>query len=475
MTDYRSFLESKAIVVRPSGISVPADAVHPSRFGHQRDIIRWMLRKGRAACFAATGMGKAGIAVEACRLTGERALILAPLGVVPQFVDEGARLGVTVMPARDQSESPPTGITVANYDRLHRFDPAAFGCVALDESSCLKHEDAKIREKLVDGFRDTPFRFAFSATPAPNDHAELANHAEFLGVMERREVLATFFVHATKQGPDGKPIKAKKGQKATQEWRLKGHARDAFYRWLASWGMSLKRPSDLGYDDDGYLLPELSIRPVIVRTDWVRPGELFASELKGVQDRAAVRRATLEDRVRAAVELVRREPDEPWVLWCGLNDEQDALAEALGDRCASIDGRTPPDERIRLHAAWKAGERPYLVTKGLVFGHGMNWQHCARTAFVGLSDSYELYHQMLRRFWRFGQARPVHAYVVLTEPEEVVYANVLRKEREFEAMTDELVRHVAAFERDELAGIGRTEDLPHAQPTRLPAWLQGAA
>jgi hypothetical protein len=394
---YHRFLARKALVVRPAGITVSPDAVHPRQLGHQRVLTQWMLGKGRAACFAATGLGKAGMAIEGCRLTGQRSLILTPLGVVQQFVDEGRRLDVEVTAARQQSEAHPTGITVANYDRLHLFNLDDFGCLVADESSCLKHEDAKIGTRLIEASRDIPFRFAYSATPAPNDHAELARHAEFLGVMERREVLATFFVHANKA--DGS-----KGQ----EWRLKGHARAPFYRWLASWGMTLKRPSDLGFSDAGYALPPLTIRPVIVKTDWTRPGELFASELKGIQDRSAVRRATFADRVGAALELIRDEPDEQRIIWCGLNDEQNAIAAALGDRCVSISGSMAPEDKIAAERRWRRGDVRYLVSKVSIFGYGMNWQHCARMTFVGLSDSYEQYHQGIRRIWaiRPATARP---------------------------------------------------------------------
>jgi hypothetical protein len=258
-------------------------------------------------------------------------------------------------------------------------------------------------------------------------------------------------------------------------WRLRGHAREPFYRWLASWAMTMKRPSDLGYSNDGYILPPLEILPVIVPTDWIREGQLFATALKGITDRAAVRKATLNDRVRPAVDLVNAEPSEPWVLWCGLNAEQDALAAALGDNCVSIDGRTSEDARLAGLAEWRSGKRQVMVTKGAVFGWGMNWQHCARTAFVGLSDSFEAYHQIIRRFWRFGQQRTVKAYVVLSEPEEAIYANVKRKEREFEQMTDELIRHVANFQRAEIGHVARASETEHMQPMRLPHWLEGAA
>lgn len=449
--DYQAFLASKRAIVQPSGIPISRDDVHPSRFGFQRDLIAWAVRKGRCALFTATGTGKAGMAIEYARLTDERALIFTPLGVTGQFVDEGKRLGVDVTVARSQADVVGQ-ISVTNYERLHLFDLAQFGCVVIDESSCLKDHESKTRAALTEACRRVPFRLALSATPSPNDVAELANHAEFLGVMSRTEMLATWFVH----DQDG--------------WRLRGHAREPFYRWLASWAMTMKRPSDLCYSDDGYILPPLEIHPSIVATDWIRPGQLFATSLKGITDRAAVRKATIADRVAAAVELVNAEPSEPWVLWCGLNAEQDALRDALGENCVSIDGRTSEAERERLYPQWLSGERQVLVTKGAVFGWGMNWQHCARTAFVGLSDSFEAYHQIIRRFWRYGQRRTVKAYVVLSEPEEAIYANVKRKEAEFEAMTDELIRHVADFERAEIGHVARRDEA-HAEPMRLPRWL----
>lgn len=454
--DYQQFLASKAVVVRPSGVGVAPEAIHPSRFGFQRTLISWALRKGRAALFTATGTGKAGMALEFARLTGERSLIFTPLGVAGQFVDEGQRLDLDVTIVREPRDI--TGqISVTNYERLHLFNLREFGCVVIDESSCLKDHESKTRAALTVACKDVPFRLACTATPSPNDIAELANHAEFLGIMSRTEMLATWFVHDE------------------TGWRLRGHAHEAFYRWLASWAMTMKRPSDLGFPDDGYILPPLEIHPVIVATNWIREGQLFSTSLKGITDRAQVRKATLNDRVMATADLVRAESDEPWVLWCGLNAEQDALAAELSDICVSIDGRTSEAERERLYPMWRSGERRVLVTKGAVFGWGMNWQHCARTAFVGLSDSFESYHQIIRRFWRYGQQRTVKAFVVLSEPEEAIYVNVKRKEREFEEMTDRLIEHVTSFERAELGHTPEQSLTEHGQPMRLPRWIQGAA
>lgn len=456
MMAYVDFLATKAVVVRSSGHEVDPSDIHPSLFGFQRDLVRWSLRKGRAALFADTGLGKTRMQLEWARLTGQRALILAPLAVVRQTVAEAASIGITVTAARSQAEAAPTGITITNYEMLGHFDPSAFGAVALDESSILKNFEGKVRTVLIRAFSQTPYRLACTATPAPNDIAELANHAEFLGVMKREEMLAAFFVHDD------------------TGWRLKGHAREPFYRWMASWGMSLKRPSDLGYSDDGYALPPLEITASLVPTTFTRPGELFATTLKGIGDRAAVRRETMTERVKVAAELIAAEPDEPWIAWVGLNDEGSELAARIPG-AVLVEGADSPEYKAESIEAFVRGDCRVIVSKVSIFGFGLNLQRCARMVFVGLSDSYEAYYQAIRRCWRFGQERPVHAYIVLTEPEEAIYANVCRKQREAEATAAELVKHVAAFERAEIGNVGRKEDAPHGQPMRLPAWLVGAA
>lgn len=438
MIDYAAFLDNKRLTSSASGFEVELEALHPDLFAFQRDLVRWALRKGRCALFCTTGMGKTAMQLEWARhvhrVTGRPVLILAPLAVAQQTVAEGHKFGIDVTYARAQTDAAP-GLTIANYEMLSHFDPSAFAGVVLDESSILKALEGKTRAALTAAFRATPYRLCCTATPAPNDHAELANHAEFLGIMSRVEMLAAFFVHDD------------------AGWRLKGHAREPFYRWLASWSISLLRPSDLGYDDAGFDLPGLTITPHLLPAAYTPPGQLFATTLKGVGDRAAVRRATAAARVAATVDLIGAAPDEPWIVWCGLNSEQDALAAALGSAAISIYGSLPPDEKVAREARWRAGEAPVLITKPTVMGWGMNWQHCARMAFVGLSDSYEQYFQCIRRCYRFGQARPVQAHIVLTEPEEVIYANVLRKEQEAATLMADLVRHVAAFERAEIGAI----------------------
>jgi DNA modification methylase len=235
-------------------------------------------------------------------------------------------------------------------------------------------------------------------------------------------------------------------------WRLKGHAREPFYRWLASWGMSLTQPSDLGYSNEGYELPPLCIEPLFIASDYAPPGQLLSYGLKGIGERSAVRQGTVELRVQGAVERIAAEPDEQWIAWVGLNEEGRQLARRLPD-AVLVEGAQSPDEKADALEAFAEGRVRVLVTKPSIAGHGMNLQNCARMAFVGLGDSFEYYFQCLRRCWRFGQTRPVHAHIILTEPEEPVYRNVLRKETEAQALTAELIRHVRVFEQEEVRMI----------------------
>ncbi len=430
-TEYADFLESKRLLVPAAGLEVGADRLHARLFPFQRDMVRWALRKGRAALFEDTGLGKTFQQLQWAQLAAERTLILAPLAVAQQTMREGDRWGIPVTYARSQSQVPQRGITITNYEMISHFDPSVFGAVVLDESSILKGLDGKIRQALNTAFAETPMRLCCSATPAPNDIAEIANHAEFLGIMSRMEMLASWFVHDD------------------EGWRLKGHARDSFYRWLASWGMSLKRPSDLGYSDEGYDLPPLEIRLQLVPTDYQPEGQLFPTSLKGVGDRAAVRRETMVPRVQAAARLIEAEPDEPYIAWVGLNDEGRELAKLLPD-AVLVEGSQSPEQKTDALLRFINQDARVLITKPTIAGHGLNLQHCARMTFVGLSDSYEQYYQCIRRCYRFGQERSVQAHIVLTELEEPIYANVLRKEREAEAMATELVRHVREFESSEI-------------------------
>lgn len=384
------------------------------------EIVAWAVRKGRAALWADTGLGKTRMQIEWARLSGTTALVVAPLAVSAQSVREAAKIDVDARYVRSGQQITGPGVWVTNYEMIDRFDPDQIDAVVLDEASILKTHDGKTRTKLIKHFARVPRRLACTATPAPNDPEELTNQAEFLGVCSRVDMLASYFVHDD------------------QGWRLKGHAAGPMYEWMASWAFALRRPSDLGYPDDGYQLPGLEIVPELLPVHIDADGQLFPTDLGGVGGRARVRRETLDARCGRAVDLVAAEAREPWLLWCGLNDEAELLAKSIPG-AVNVHGSMPPEEKTELLLAFTDGQIRTLVSKPSICGHGMNWQHCARMAFVGLSDSFEAYYQCIRRCYRYGQIRPVHAHVVLSELESQIATNVARKERDANRTIDGLV------------------------------------
>lgn len=462
--EYESYVRSKLAVHPPSGIADPTIGVR-RLFPFQRDLVSWALRRGRAAVFADTGLGKTGMQIAwadaVARHTSGDVLILAPLAVAAQTVAEGAACGVDVTLCRDASDVRP-GLNVTNYDRLHRFDPARFSGVVLDESSCIKHHDAKTLRALLDAFAACPFRFCATATPAPNDWTELGTHAEFLGVCTRTEMLSEFFCH------DG-------GE--TQVWRLKGHARKAFWRWVSSWGAMVRRPSDLGYSDDGYALPAARTISHTVATDAATlraGGVLFAQEAATLMDRRNARRGSVDARVAMCADLVNADP-EPWIVWCDLNAESEALTRAIRG-AVEVRGSDDPDTKEERLRAFSEGRVRVLVTKPSIAGFGLNWQHCARVAFVGVTDSWEAYYQAVRRCWRFGQSREVQVHIFASEAEGSVVANLARKERDATAMAESLSAETRDAVMAEVSGAVRTVNGYDARKAmRLPQWIKSEA
>jgi len=456
---YADFLSRKRLDFAPSGIDDPPQ-LSAKMFPFQRDITRWALRIGRSAIWADCGLGKSWMALEWARCvaahTGQPVLILTPLAVAQQFVAEGDKLGIV---ATHVTETTTDTIQVCNYEKLHRLDVSAYGGVVLDESSVLKDYTSKTRNALIESFVATPFRLCCTATPAPNDFIELGNHAEFLGAMTRPEMLAMFFVH------DGG---------STQNWRLKGHASEDFWRWLSAWAVNLKTPADLGYDDTGYDLPPLDIKHHVVVADGAEvarnAGLLFASEAKTLSAQRAARKASLMDRVKLCADMVNGS-SEAWLVWCDLNAESDALAKAIPD-AVEVAGRH--DTTLKEARMWgfTNGEHRVIVTKPSIAGHGMNWQHCARVAFVGVSHSFEQWYQAIRRCWRFGQTMPVNCHVITSEQEGAVVDNLHRKHKDAERLTRGMVEHMADMSREQLGQTKRTQTAYDANiEMRIPAWL----
>lgn len=428
MSEYAEFIRRKQRVFGGLGHDGRA-TLPPALYDWQTAIVRWALRKGRAAIFADCGLGKTLMQVAWADALNVPALILAPLCVAEQTVEQAARIGIPVHYARDQRDVSGR-LSITNYERLDKFDPRAFQAVVLDESSILKSMDGKTRTALITAFADTPFRLCCTATPSPNDISEMANHAEFLGLVTRPEFLATWFVHDD------------------AGWRMKRHAVQPFYRWLASWAVAMRRPSDLGYDDDRFALPPLCISDVMLDAERPPEGVLFhGMALNGIHGRLSARRAALSSRVEAVARIVRE--GGQWICWCGLNEESDALAKAIPD-AVNVQGSDSYAEKVGAVHGFISGAVRVLISKPKILGFGMNFQHCHQMAFVGLSDSYETYYQCIRRCWRFGQAHPVDVRIVLSESEVAVVENVRRKEAHAEELSGQLVRHMTDFEREEL-------------------------
>lgn len=447
--EYAEFLARKAQLDPPTGLTIIPD-LPEQLFDFQRDIVRWALRRGRAAIFAQTGLGKSFMELAWGRAiyqaTGGNVLLLTPLAVAGQMVREAEKFGLPAKQCATQDEVEP-GITVTNYAKLHHFDLSQFIGVILDESSILKAFDGKTRTMLIERCAQVPYRLAATATPAPNDFTELGNHAEFLGVMSLTGMQSIFFVHDA--GDTGK-------------WRLKGHAEDDFWRWMCSWSVLLRRPSDLGYDDGDYELPPLQQFEHLVDAD----GPIA----KTLSERLAARRDSIEARVAKAVELTPAEGHFVW--WCNLNAESEALAAAIPG-AVEVRGSDKEEDKEAKLKAFSAGQIRVLVTKPSIAGFGMNWQHCSNTGFVGLNDSFEQVYQAVRRFWRFGQTQSVNVHFVAAKTEGAVLDNLRRKEADAEAMGAAMVANMADLSSEIVHGAVRQEDPYHPTvPMDLPVWLQ---
>ena len=436
MTNYAAFLASKRRAFQGDGVSCAS--VPSMLYPWQAAIVRWALMKGRAAIFADCGLGKTFMQVAWAKALDTPVLILAPLCVAEQTVKEAAKLGITVRYALNQHDAGDAPLVITNYERMEKFAPSAFGGVVLDESSILKSFDGATRTKLIETFAQTRYRLCCTATPSPNDLAELGNHAEFLGLMTRAEFLATWF------------IKVDQGLRTTEHhgWRMKRHAVEPFYRWMASWAVALRSPADIGGDDTGYVLPPLRIHDAVVEGN-APTGALFAElGVKGLSGRLTARRGSIGPRVEHAAALVSR-PGQ-WVVWCGLNAESQAVARAVPD-AVEVTGADTYAEKAGAIEGFLRGDIRVLVSKGAILGFGLNFQHCHQMVFLGLSDSYEMYYQCIRRMWRFGQQYPVDAHVVVSAAERFVVENVRAKERRAESLSANLLRHMAPFEREEFA------------------------
>ena len=454
--DYLEFLMSKENVAHSFGKIIEIGDINDILFDFQKDIVKWSVGKGRAAIFLDTGMGKTFIQLEWARIIGGLSLIVAPLSVARQTIREAKKISIDVqyISGPDEMELKQdqfNGIFITNYENVSKFDFSIFNSVVLDESSILKSISGKIRRSLTDACNSVPYRLACTATPAPNDNIEIGNHAEFLGICSHAEMLATFFINANKEhtyiDENGRAYTRKGSNKAGTEWRLKHHAEKPFYKWLSSWAIAMTRPSDLGYDDSGYILPPLNINVNYVDVDYKPDDQLFFTGLKGIGDRAKIRASTIDDRI-SMLKSITNNIDGQLIVWCGLDAESKAVKNAID--AVEVKGSDDPEYKAKTFEAFQDGEFDILVTKPKIGGYGMNFQNANNMIFFGLNDSWETWYQAIRREWRFGQTEPVNVYVIISSVEAGIYRNIQRKDKMATRLRTGLIEHLREYESGEL-------------------------
>lgn len=451
---YATFIERKTQLDEASGFE--PTTLPDFLFPFQRALTEWAVRQGRAAIFADCGLGKTPMqlvwAQNVYEQTGKPVLLATPLAVSFQTQHEAEKFGIEAAVSRGGKVAGP--VTITNYEQLHHFDPADFGGAVCDESSAIKSFDSDRRQVVTDFMRKLPYRLLCTATAAPNDYTELGTSSEALGYLGYMDMLGRFFTNRMGNSTGSR------GYGGQAEWRFKGHAEDAFWRWVASWARTLRRPSDLGFSDDGFDLPPLEHREHIVEARRPPSDRLFDTLAVNMQEEREELRRTLPERCERAAELVA--DAESAVAWCQLNDEGDLLTKLI-DGAVQVKGSDPVERKEEALLAFSRGDVRVLVTKPIIGAWGLNWQHCHRMTFFP-SHSYEQYYQAVRRSWRFGQEHPVLVDLVTTEGGAKALANLQRKAAQADRMFDSLVSHM----NDALV-IKRSVN--YDQPVKVPAWL----
>lgn len=467
---YEEFLQSKRLRAMPIGVSIDRESINPKAFEYQKDFVTFCVRKGRSAIFSDAGSGKTLCGIEVMRAFNEASLCVAVYpAVARQIVREARDLwGIELRYIRSSDEiTPDHKWYITNLDAMvtkqkgvstHHFNPDLFGFIWLDESSCLKSLTGKQKTMLVEFVRDIPYRLCTTATPAPNDITEMANHAEFLGIMTRNEMMATFFTYDSK------------GTSKADSWRLKKHAHQHFYRWLASWSISMKRPSDLGYSDEEFELPPIEYHIIEVGSEYAPPGMLpgFAPQVVSAIELNEVKRQTMDVRLDAICDMINVNPDQ-WLVWGNLNDETHSLEKRL-DSSVDVHGSLDPELKGELMEQWMDWKYDNLISKPTIAGMGMNFQHCHKMLFFGINYSYEQLYQAIKRIWRFGQEHPCDVYIVISKQERGVLNTVMKKWKEAEKMTEELIKASRIYSMEELRQSYTEEWRYMTEQTQIDSW-----
>lgn len=434
--EYEEFVARKRRAEVATGHQ-PSD-LNEHLFDFQHAIVSWAVRRGRAAIFADTGLGKTLMqlswADEVASHTGGMVLVFAPLAVSEQTIAQGATFGIEVSRVPHGGTPDAPGVWITNYERMDAIDFASLTGIVLDESSILKAHDGKTRTAMIESCQSIPYRLSCTATPSPNDFAELGNQCEFLGVMTRTEMLATYFINDAGD---------------TGSWILKGYGASRFWEWMGTWAVVLRNPADLGFDGSRYELPAPQYFEHVVETE--QGGDLFAKPAVTMLERRKAQRDSIQARCEALAKVVNEDAGEPWLIWCHLNDEAEMLREMIPGS-VNVQGSDSPESKTRNLMGFADGSIRVLISKPKIAGYGMNWQHCARMAFVGLDDSFEKFYQAVRRCYRFGQTRNVHVHIFTAENEGQILANIKRKEADHHKMSAEMVEYMRDIMNAELKG-----------------------
>ncbi len=454
---YHEFLNRKARLVPCRGFRLVSQ--NPRLFDWQRDIVDLACRRGSFGGFEDCGLGKTAQQLECAaqfvKRTGKRVLILCPLAVAQQTIREAEKFAIDVackvVKSSGECES---GISITNYERLHSFDPAEFDGVIVDEGSILKSVDGKYRTQILESFQHCAFKQTWTATPAPNDHMEIGNQAEFVGTMKRSEMLSTYFVH---DGGD------------TSKWRLKGHAKTRFWEWMASWAVCVRKPSDLGYVDNGFVLPDLHYIHHEIGGGGVGR-YLFDMPATTLDERRQAKKDTIDLRCQHVANMVNASKD-CWVIWCNYNDEGELLDKLIPD-AVEVAGRHSTDAKEEMLTDFTRGKVRVLITKPKIGGFGLNWQHCHNTAIFP-TDSWEQWYQMIRRFYRFGQKHAVNVHAVYSTGESAIVSNLERKEADSHELFEAMAVHMSELSKAAIRGVQPNITHYHAdKQMEIPAWLQ---
>lgn len=443
--NYESFIKTKEFIPVVSGFQVDVSTLNSNLFDFQLAIVEWALKRGRAALFANTGLGKTIMQMSwadaVVNKTDGPVLVVAPLAVAKQSVKEAAKFGIEVEYVRDQPSVLKSKIYITNYEMLDKFNMDDFSGIVLDESSIIKNRDGKTRKAIIDSCLNVPYKLSCTATPSPNDYMELGNQCEFLGIMSMTEMLAMFFTH------DG-------GE--TSKWRLKGHGARKFWEWMSTWAITITNPSDIGFDGSRYVLDPYLMHEHQVESP-VSDNKLFADIAQTLTERRAAKKATVDARVNEVSKLCN-ESDEQWIVWCHTNDESAMLSKSIVG-AVEVKGSDSIEHKESAMLGFSDNKFKVLVSKPSICGFGMNWQHCHNMAFVGLDDSYEQMYQAIRRCWRFGQDKVVNVHIITAESLGAIKQNIERKEKQMEQMQIAMVDHMRESMHKEIksAGIEKTD------------------